>query len=90
MFKIENLLFTSPNGETILFDDFVKETHDDYMAERPYWAEMCPACRKKYRHILAEHFDDGGMGTCSVAGCNNEAGYYVDFFSTDNVKIVEE
>ena len=43
MFKIENLLFTSPNGETILFDNFVKETHDDYMAERPYWAEMCPA-----------------------------------------------
>lgn len=85
----KNLLFTSPKGKTILFDDFVEEYDEEYKKDRPYWVEMCPHCHRKYRNILAGHFDEGGQGTCSVAGCMNDASYYVDFLATDNLKIVE-
>ena len=86
----KNLLFTSPKGKTILFDYFTKETDEEFAADRPYWAEMCPRCRRKYGKILAGHFDDGAVGRCSVARCFNDASYYVDFFATDNIKIVNE
>ena len=86
----KNLLFTSAKGKTILFDDFVEEYDEEFKKDRPYWAEMCPHCHRKYRKILAGHFDVGGQATCSVAGCTNEANYYVDFYATDNLKIIME
>lgn len=87
----KNLLFTSPKGKTILFDDFVEEYDEEFKKDRPYWAEMCPHCHRKYRGILRGRFDGNGsaQATCSVNGCNNEAAYYVDFLATDNLKIVE-
>lgn len=87
----KNLLFTSPKGKTILFDYFVEEYDEEFKKDRPYWAEMCPHCYRKYHKALEGHFDDGGsaQGTCSVKGCNKYAEYYVDFFATDNLKIVE-
>ena len=86
----KSLLFTSPKGKTILFDDFVEEYDEDLKKGSPYWAEMCPHCHRKYRGILGNRCDDGGtaQGTCSVKGCNNQANYYVDFLATDNLKIV--
>ena len=83
----ENLVYTSKRGKQIVFDDFVKDEEYDNV-----WAEMCPHCHRKYRKILLGHFDDGGtaQAICSVKGCNNEADYYVDFYSTDNIKIIME
>lgn len=42
---------------------------------------MCPHCHNKYKGILGNRADDGGIAwaTCYVKGCNNEADYYVDF-----------
>lgn len=86
----KNLLFTSPKGKTILFDDFC----DSYAQEEDapvVWVEMCPHCHNKYRRILGNRCDDGGtaQGICSVKGCNNEANYYADFKPTE-VKIIME
>lgn len=72
-----NMVYTSNNGEKIVFDDFVNNTAE----YNSYWAEMCPCCHNKYKSILGDRVDDGGTacGICSVKGCDNEADYYVDF-----------
>ena len=88
-----NLLFTSPKGKTILFDDYVEEYDEEDKKGSPYWAEMCPHCHRKYRGILGNRCDDGGtaQGTCSVKGCNNQADYYVDFYPNETkIILVEE
>lgn len=87
----KNLLFTSTNGKTILFDDFVEEYDEEYKKDRPYWVEMCPHCHRKYRGILGSRCDDGAQGMCSVKGCNNQADYYVDFKPNETkIILVEE
>lgn len=86
----KNMVYTSKRGKQIVFDDFVKEYDEEYKMDRPYWAEMCPHCHRKYRKVLLGHFDRGGQATCSVKGCNNEAAYYVDFYATDDLKIIME
>lgn len=72
-----NMIYTSKRGKQIIFDDYVNNT-EEYGS---YWVEMCPHCYNKYRNILGNRVDDGGIaqGTCSVRGCTNEADYYVDF-----------
>lgn len=87
------MVFTSKRGKQIVFDDFVEEYDEEFKKDRPYWAEMCPHCHRKYRGILGNRFDDGGtaQGTCSVKGCNNQANYYVDFYQNDTkIILVEE
>lgn len=56
----------------VCFDDVVKNENGGY------WACICKDCVKK--HNISENLlDDAGQGTCSVAGCWNEADYYIDF-----------
>lgn len=86
----KNLLFTSPKGKTILFDDYVwEEAEDTGEDERSVWCCLCRSCHKKYGKILGSRCDGDGQGLCSVDGCMNDADYYVDFLTTDNLKIVE-
>lgn len=54
------------------FDDVVKNE------DGGYWACICKDCVKKH-NISESLLDDAGQGTCSVAGCWNEADYYIDF-----------
>lgn len=70
-----NMVYVSPRGKTITFDDYMDNTKE----YQSYWVEMCPHCRNKYRGILGKRADSGARGTCSVAGCDNEAEYYADF-----------
>lgn len=50
------------------------------------WAEMCQDCAEKYKDVLSQELSEGGVGACSVRGCDvvgadcdNERHYYVDF-----------
>lgn len=65
----------------VVFDDWTvdKETGG-------IWGEMCQCCADKYKDVLSEELSDGGVGACSVKGCDvvgadsdNERHYYVDF-----------
>lgn len=59
-------------NNVVCFDDVVKNE------DGGYWACICKDCVKK--HNISENIlDDAGQGTCSVAGCWNEADYYIDF-----------
>lgn len=59
-------------NNVVCFDDVVKDE------DGGYWACICKDCVKK--HNISENLlDDAGQGTCSVAGCWNEADYYIDF-----------
>lgn len=59
-------------NNVVCFDDVVKNE------DGRYWACICKDCVKK--HDISENLlDDAGQGTCSVAGCWNEADYYIDF-----------
>lgn len=59
-------------NNVVCFDDVVKNE------DGGYWACICKDCVKK--HNISENLlDDAGQGTCSVAGCWNEADYYIDF-----------
>lgn len=59
-------------NDVVCFDDFVKNE------DGRYWACICKDCVKK--HGISETLlDDAGQGMCSVAGCQNEADYYIDF-----------
>ena len=70
-----NLVYTSDNGNKIVFDDYVDNTFEyNY-----YWVGMCKHCYDKHRDALGNRADDCGSGFCSVVGCENEADYYVDF-----------
>lgn len=73
------MIYTSRRGKQITFDDFEDNT-EEYGT---YWVEMCPHCHNKYKNIIKGKVSDGAMGTCSVAGCYNEANYYVDFNTTE-------
>lgn len=59
-------------NDVVCFDDFVKNE------DGRYWACICKDCVAKH-HISEALLDDAGQGTCSVAGCENEADYYIDF-----------
>ena len=73
---MRTMVITSPRGKQIVFDDFCEDADFDII-----WVEMCRTCMAKYRGILGQRPDDGGTAcaTCSVAGCEKEADYYVDF-----------
>lgn len=59
-------------NNAVCFDDVAKNE------DGRYWACICKDCVKK--HDISENLlDDAGQGTCSVAGCWNEADYYIDF-----------
>lgn len=83
---MNTMVFTSPRGKKIVFDDFCEDAEFNFI-----WVEMCKKCRAKYRGILGQRPDDGGTAcaTCSVAGCENEADYYVDF-KREEVEFHEE
>lgn len=68
---MNQMIFRSPRGKEIIFDDFEDNT-EEYGS---YWVEMCPHCHNKYRSILGHRADEGGTaaGACSVVGCENEA-----------------
>lgn len=46
---------------------------------------MLARCHNRFKNILKGHCSDKGdaQGICSVAGCSNEADYYVDFEYAD-------
>lgn len=69
------MTFKSTEDTLISFDDFTDNTAE----YGSYWVEMCKSCVQKYNAGLVNKLDHGAMGTCSVAGCNNEADYYIDF-----------
>lgn len=81
-----NMIYTSKKGRQIVFDDFEDST-EEYGT---YWGNMCPHCHNKFKGILGNRASDGGSGeaTCSVKGCENNAGYYVDF-NVDEVTFTE-
>lgn len=59
-------------NNVVCFDDVVKNE------DGGYWACICKDCVNK--HNISENLlDDAGQGTCSAAGCWNEADYYIDF-----------
>lgn len=50
------------------------------------WGEMCECCADKYKDVFVNELSDGGVGACSVYGCDvvgadhmEERNYYVDF-----------
>lgn len=59
-------------NEIIPFDDFAKNE------DGRYWACICEKCVKQ-NNISENLLDDVGVGICGVAGCENEADYYIDF-----------
>lgn len=80
-----NLVYKS-NGKQITFANFEKVR----MNPLRYRVDMCSHCHDKYRDIIGNHADKGGVanGICVVHGCMHEANYYVDF-EADEVDIVE-
>ncbi len=52
-----------------------------------YWSEICADCVEKYRDLIIDDIDDGGVacGACGVKGCdkvgdsNEEMHHYIDF-----------
>lgn len=65
----------------ILFDNWTVDEETGGI-----WGEMCQGCADKYKDVLSEDLSDGGVGACSVKGCDvvgadsdNERHYYVDF-----------
>lgn len=65
----------------IVFDEFTVDVEN-----KGIWSEMCQDCADKYKETLSEELSEGGVGACSVKGCNvvgadfdNERHYYVDF-----------
>ena len=87
----EHMVFTSPRGKQIVFDDYCREDWymDDDTVIEVAWVEICPHCHRKYRGILGNRCDDGRTDhlTCSVKGCNNQAHYYVDFNLSENNEV---
>lgn len=81
---MKHLMFTKKNGEQIEFDDFCDNTEEF----GSYWTCMCSHCYEKHKDELEDKADNGGVGTCSVSGCNNHADYYIDF-NKDEVNIVD-
>lgn len=82
----KKMIYTAPTGKKIVFDAYEKNTSGGF------WADICPACIKKYKDILQGKLDDAGSGVacCYVCGCSNiNAGTYVDF-TKDEVTFVEE
>lgn len=74
---MKNMIY-SKHDKQIVFDDYVDNTTE----YKSYFLEMCPHCRNKYKDILGNRVDDGGVAsgvTCSVKDCENEADCYVDF-----------
>ena len=51
---------------------------DDVVADRDgEWSQICSQCASSIH--LPKSGSVGGVCICGVAGCNNEADYYVDF-----------
>ena len=77
---MKKLVYVSPKGKRIEFDDFEDE-REEYGT---YWAPMCPHCHNKYKALLKRScfsVGDGGSDemSCGVVGCENAVGgYYVD------------
>ena len=75
------LVYKSPTGKQIVFDDY----EDERKEYGVFWAPMCPHCHNKYRGLLKAKgitVSAGGSNemTCGVYGCNSAiGGYYVDF-----------
>lgn len=73
----------------VVFDDWTVDEETGGI-----WGEMCQDCADKYRDVLVDELSDGGMGSCSVKGCDvvgadsdNERHYYVDF-KPELIKII--
>lgn len=54
------------------------EFNDTTQDEVSHWAGICQECVTKH-NISEKYLDEGGSGICGVAGCSNEADYYIDF-----------
>ncbi len=63
----------------IVFDDVVLKDSDGYRD----WSQVCHDCMKEYQlhaHKDATIKDIPVAGlTCGIAGCTNEADFYIDF-----------
>ena len=67
----------------IEFDDFVDEV-EEYGT---YYVHICDACYQKHKTEIGNKIDRGSAnGICSVAGCENEAEHYVDFWGKDVIE----
>lgn len=65
----------------ILFDGWAINEESESI-----WAGMCQCCADKYADLLSVELSLGGIGSCSVKGCDvvemdsdSERHYYVDF-----------
>jgi hypothetical protein len=75
---MKKMIFTSPRGKQVAFDDYEKEENDGVVT---YWSQVCPTCHSKYRGIIGKLCSSGGSGeaVCGVVGCENaNSAYYVD------------
>ena len=57
-------------------------TFDDYVVENNgVWTQICTTCAEKH-HIATARLSGGASNEsiCGVAGCENEANFYLDFF----------
>lgn len=75
----------------ILFDDWDWSTDED--GTKWYWAEVCGSHGLQFADVLKGDLSDGGMGSCSICGCdlvgmdideeedeiNGQNWYYIDF-----------
>lgn len=74
---MKNMIY-SKHDKQIVFDDYVDNTAE----YKSYYVEMCSHCCNKYKDILGNRVDDGGVVggvICSVKECANEVDCYVDF-----------
>jgi len=74
----------------IRFDEWVVDQENQSI-----WAEMCEHCAKKYYEQISEDLSEGGVGACSVSGCDvvgmdadTEHHYYVDM-KPELIRVVE-
>lgn len=74
----KKMIYTAQNGKEIAFDAWEDSTEEF----GTYWADICPACCKKYKKELWDKIVDGasGIASCYICGCENtNAEAYVDF-----------
>lgn len=65
----------------IVFDEWTVDSETGGV-----WGEMCEYCAEKYKEVLSDELSEGGVGACSVKGCDvvgdlcdTKTHYYVDF-----------
>lgn len=78
---LENAVAIEYKG--VLFDEWTVDATGNM---KGIWGEMCQCCAEQHKEVLSEELREGGVGACSVNGCNivgdlcdTEEHYYIDF-----------